>query len=131
MRAIVELEDAEHDFRPPYSKFKLDLACNDHSPAFNVYAKNDGVRTEVALNSFAEALQHIRYTTKHSIAISFSKLYAHEDEIRKREEEVQHRLEGDSDSVLEQERPEIKSVVRIIRLPSFITVFVNASHTFM
>ena len=41
-----------------------------------MYDKKDGVRTEVALNSFAEALQFIRYMTKHRIVIVFSKLYA-------------------------------------------------------
>ncbi|MFM7989422.1 MAG: hypothetical protein ACKPKO_59920, partial [Candidatus Fonsibacter sp.] len=40
------------------------------------FDKKDGVRTEVALNSCKEALQHIRYTTKHRMAINFSKLYA-------------------------------------------------------
>ena len=54
----------------------MDLAFNDDSPAFKVYDKKDGVRTEVALNSFTEALQYIGYTTKHRIVINISKLYA-------------------------------------------------------
>ena len=54
----------------------MDLAYNDDAPAFKVYVKKDGVRTEVALNSFKEALQYIRYMTKHRIVIKFSKLYA-------------------------------------------------------
>ena len=76
MRTIVELEDTENYIRPPYAKFKLDLAYNDDSPAFKVFEKKDGVRTEVALNSCKEALQIIRYTTKHRMVINFSKLYA-------------------------------------------------------
>ena len=43
---------------------------------FKVYDKKDGVRTEVALNSFKEALQYIRYMTKHRMVINFSTLYA-------------------------------------------------------
>ena len=49
VRTIVELEDTENYFRPPYAKFKLDLAYNDDSPAFKVFEKKDGVRTEVVL----------------------------------------------------------------------------------
>ena len=41
-----------------------------------LYGKKDGVRTEVALNDFKEALQNIRHTTKHRMVINFSKLYA-------------------------------------------------------
>ena len=52
VRTIVELEDAENYFRPPYAKFKFELAYNDDSPAFKVFDKRDGVRTEVVLNSF-------------------------------------------------------------------------------
>ena len=78
MRTIVELEDTENYFRPPYAKFKLDLAYNDDSPAFRVFEKKDGVRTEVVLDSFKEALQFIRYMTKHRTVINFSKLYAME-----------------------------------------------------
>ena len=76
MRTIVELEDTENYFRPPYAKFKLDLAYNDDSPAFKVFEKKDRVRTEVVLNSFKEALQIIRYMMKHRLVINFSKLYA-------------------------------------------------------
>ena len=52
MRTIVELEDTENYFRPPYAKFKLDLAYNDDSPAFRFFEKKEGVRTEVVLISF-------------------------------------------------------------------------------
>ncbi|MFM7985632.1 MAG: hypothetical protein ACKPKO_40605 [Candidatus Fonsibacter sp.] len=51
------------------------MAYDDDTPAFKVFDKKEGVRTEVALNSFKEALQHIRYTTKHRMVIHFSKLY--------------------------------------------------------
>ena len=48
-RTIVDVEDTENYFRPPYIKLKLDLAYNDDAPAFKVYDKKDGVRTDVAL----------------------------------------------------------------------------------
>ena len=76
VRAVQDLEDTENYFRPPYAKFKLELAYNDDSPTFKVFYKKDGVRTEVALNSFKESLQFIRYMTKHRMVINFSKLYA-------------------------------------------------------
>ena len=76
VRAVVDLEDTENYFRPPYAKFKLELAYDDGSPCVKVFAKKDGVRTEVALNEFKEALQYIRYMTKHRMVINFSKLYA-------------------------------------------------------
>ncbi len=76
VRTIVEVEDTENYFRPPYAKFKLELAYNDESPVVKVFEKKDGVRTEVALNSFTECLQHIRYMTKHRMVINFSKMYA-------------------------------------------------------
>ncbi|MFM7979360.1 MAG: hypothetical protein ACKPKO_08605, partial [Candidatus Fonsibacter sp.] len=75
-RAEVALEDTESYFLPPYAKFKLELAYDDDTPAFKVCDKKEGVRTDVALNSFKEALQHIRSMTKHCIVINFSKLYA-------------------------------------------------------
>ena len=50
VRAVVDLEDTENYFRPPYAKFKLELAYDDDSPCFKVLDKKDGVRTEVALN---------------------------------------------------------------------------------
>ena len=76
MRTVVDVEDTENYFRPPYAKLKLDLAYNAGAPAAKVYDKKDGVRTEVALKSFKEALEYIRNMTKHRIVINFSKLYA-------------------------------------------------------
>ena len=52
MRAVEDHEDTENFFRPPYAKFKRELAYNDESHVFNVFDKNDGVRTEVVVNSF-------------------------------------------------------------------------------
>ena len=52
MRTVVDVEDTENYVRPPYAKLQLDLAYNDDAPAFKVYDKKDGVRTEVSLNSF-------------------------------------------------------------------------------
>ena len=76
VRAVQDLEDTENYFRPPYAKFKLELDYNDESPVFNVCEQKDGVRTKVALNAFKEALQCIRYTTKHRMVVNFSKEYA-------------------------------------------------------
>ena len=76
VRAVEDLEDTENYFRPPYVKFKLELAYDDDTPSFKVFEKKDGVTTEVALNSSKEPLQYIRYMTKHRMVINFSKLYA-------------------------------------------------------
>ncbi|MFM7983859.1 MAG: hypothetical protein ACKPKO_31495, partial [Candidatus Fonsibacter sp.] len=62
-----------------------------------------------------EALQHIRYMTKHRMVINFSKLYAMKTSSGKREEEVRDRLEGDRYRVLEQYRPEVRPMYRFIR----------------
>ena len=37
VRAVVDLEDTENYFRPPYAKFKLELAYDDDSPCFKVF----------------------------------------------------------------------------------------------
>ena len=63
---VQDLEDTENYFRPPYAKFKLELAYDDDSAAFEVFDKKDVVRTEVVLNEFTEALQYIRCMTKAS-----------------------------------------------------------------
>ena len=71
----MELEDTDNFFRPPYAIFKLEHAYKDESPVLKVFNKV-GVRTEVALNSFTEALQRIRQMTKHRAVINLSKLHA-------------------------------------------------------
>ena len=76
VRTIVEVDDTENYFRPPYARFKLELAYNDESPVFKVFDKKGGIKKEVVPNSFTEALQHIRHTTKHRMVVNFSKLYA-------------------------------------------------------
>ena len=76
VRTVVDVDDTENYFQPPYAKLNFDLAYNDDAPAFKVYDNKDGVRTEVVLKSFKEALQYIRYMTQHRIVINFSKLYA-------------------------------------------------------
>ena len=72
VRVVQDLEDTENYFRPPYAKFKLELAYDDDSPTLKVFDKKDGVRTEVVLNSCKESLQFIRYMTKHRMVINFS-----------------------------------------------------------
>ena len=37
VRTVVELQDTENYFRPPYATDNLDLKYNDGSPAFNVF----------------------------------------------------------------------------------------------
>ena len=54
----------------------MELAYDDDSPCFKVFDRKDGVRTEVALNEFKEALQYIRYLTKHRMVIHLCKVYA-------------------------------------------------------
>ena len=39
VRAVVDLEDTENYFRPPYAKFKLELAYDDESPSFNFWIR--------------------------------------------------------------------------------------------
>ena len=48
VRTIVEPEDTENYFQPPYAIFNLDLAYSDESPSFKVYDKKDGVRHDEA-----------------------------------------------------------------------------------
>ena len=43
VRTVVELEATENYFRPPYAKFKLELAYNNQSPIPNVFEQR---RTE-------------------------------------------------------------------------------------
>ena len=106
MRTIVELEDTENYFRPPCAELNLDLAYNDDAPAFKVYDKKDGVRTEVALNSFKESRQYIIYMTKHRMAINFSRLYATMTSSENEKKKYRDSLGGNRDIVLEQDRPE-------------------------
>jgi len=63
-------------YRPPYTKVKLDLAYDTEEPRFRLFDKSTGERKEVALKTFDDILQHMRYLTKHRMAIHFSKLYA-------------------------------------------------------
>ena len=110
MRTIPDVEDTENYFRPPYAKLKLDLVYKDGAPAFNVSDEKDGGRTEVALSSFKEALQYIRYTTKHRIAINFSKLYDMKTSSGKEKQKYGIVFAGNSDRVLEQDRPEVRLI---------------------
>jgi hypothetical protein len=63
-------------YRPPYTKVRLDLAFNSDKPNFRLFDKSSGTRKEVQLKTFDDALQHMRFLTKHRFAIHFSKLYA-------------------------------------------------------
>ena len=107
VRTVQDLEDAENYFRPPYGKFKLELAYNDELPIFKVFDKKDGVRSEVVLKSFKEALQFSRYTTKHRMVINFSKLYAMKTRSGNEKMKYGGCIEGVCDRVLEQVRAEV------------------------
>ena len=66
-------------YRPPYTKVKLELAHDTEKPLFRLFDKTTGgptKRQEVVLNDFEEALQYMRYLTKHRMVILFHKLYA-------------------------------------------------------
>ena len=63
-------------YRPPFTKVRLDLAFDSDKPNFRLFDKSSGTRKEVQLNTFDDVLQHMRFLTKHRMAIQFSKLYA-------------------------------------------------------
>ena len=71
------VSDRIHEpYRPPYAKLKLDLAYNTGQPTFRLFDKNsDGNRVEIKLESFKDALQHMRYMTKHRFVIHLNRLY--------------------------------------------------------
>ena len=63
-------------YRPPFTKVRLDLAFDSDKPNFRLFDKSSGTRKEVQLTTFDDVLQHMRFLTKHRMAIQFSKLYA-------------------------------------------------------
>jgi len=85
-------------YRPPFTKVRLDLAFDSDKPNFRLFDKSSGTRKEVQLNTFDDVLQHMRFLTKHRMAIQFSKLYAMktasggEEEIRDHPESLRGRV---------------------------------------
>jgi hypothetical protein len=69
-------EEPDKYYRPPYTKVKLELAHDTEKPLFKLFDKTPTKRQEVVLNNFEEALQYMRYLTKHRMVILFHKLYA-------------------------------------------------------
>jgi hypothetical protein len=69
-------------YRPPFTKIKFDLEyCADpenatNKPTIALFEKKDNKRTKIALNSFEDLLDNIKYRSKVRFIISFSKLYA-------------------------------------------------------
>jgi hypothetical protein len=63
-------------YRPPYTKVKLELAHDTEKPLFRLFDKTPTKRQEVVLSNFEEALDYMRYLTKHRMVIVFHKLYA-------------------------------------------------------
>ncbi|MFM7986362.1 MAG: hypothetical protein ACKPKO_44330, partial [Candidatus Fonsibacter sp.] len=76
VRAVQVLEDTESYFPTSLRQVQIGAGVRRRIPTFTVFDKKDRFRTEVALNSFKEALQYIRYMTKHRMVINFSQLYA-------------------------------------------------------
>jgi hypothetical protein len=65
-------------YRPPYAKIKLMLSNSESEhPLFRLFdRKEDGTKTEIPLESFSDAIKHMRYMTKHRMIIEVQKLYA-------------------------------------------------------
>ena len=69
-------------YRPPYSKFKIDLEyCTDpdnqtNKPMFALFERKNGKREKIDMASFEDMLDYIKYRNKLRFVISFSKLYA-------------------------------------------------------
>jgi hypothetical protein len=65
-------------YRPPYAKIKLMLSNSEsETPLFRLFdRKEDGTKTEIPLESFSDAIKHMRYMTKHRMIIEVQKLYA-------------------------------------------------------
>ena len=66
----------DQPYFPPYAKVKLDLAHNTGQPTFRLFDKTDGNRVEVKLDTFSDALKHMRFMTKHRFVIHLNRLYA-------------------------------------------------------
>ena len=67
---------AGQPYRPPYAKLKLDLAHDSGQPTFRLFDKSSqGNRVEIKLESFKDALQHMRYMTRHRFVIHLNRLY--------------------------------------------------------
>jgi hypothetical protein len=69
-------EEPDKYYRPPYTKVKLELAYDTEKPLFRLFDKTPTKRQEVVLSNFEEALDYMRYMTKHRMVIVFHKLYA-------------------------------------------------------
>ena len=70
-------EESKTYYRPPYAKVKLDLSYEKEEPIFKLFNKDpDGKNQEVELKTFNDVLEHMRYMSKHRLAIHFSKMYA-------------------------------------------------------
>ena len=54
----------------------MDLAHDSGQPTFRLFDKsNQGNRVEIKLDSFKDALQHMRYMTRHRFVIHLNRLY--------------------------------------------------------
>ncbi len=71
VRAVQDLEDTESYFRPPYAKFKLELAYDDDTPAFNVFLirrkGQNGGRADLLQGSLATHQVHDKAPHGHQL----------------------------------------------------------------
>jgi hypothetical protein len=69
-------------YRPPYSKFKIDLEYSSdpdnqtNKPMLALFERVDGKREKIEMNTFEDMLDYVKYRNKLKFIISFSKLYA-------------------------------------------------------
>lgn len=75
-----EVDDGSYKpsgYRPPYMKVKLPLSFEKNVPLFQVWEKKvGGERREVALESFADVLTHMKFLSRHRMIMELQKVYA-------------------------------------------------------
>ena len=71
------VEDEENrPYRPPYIKVKIDLDYESGRPTCKVIDKSSGEREAVKINGFKDLTEHIRFMTKHRMAIRLNRLHS-------------------------------------------------------
>ena len=63
-------------YRPPFCKFKLDLAFDSEVPKFRLFDGSSGKRVEVKMTSFEDALKYFKFLTRHRMIVHVFKVYA-------------------------------------------------------
>ena len=62
-------ESQKKYYRPPFCKFKLDLAFDTEIPKFRLLDGSSGKRVEVKMSSFEDALKYFKFLTRHRMII--------------------------------------------------------------